>query len=160
VFQLIINPKLSFITLISEKTSFQLLPCYFFNCSHFSKCRTSSIEGKTIFTKAEKAPQFPGGPEGWRLYLQHNLNVGLASRVLKVPEGKTQLIQTAKVKFIVDENGKASNLRIINPDEVHPQLAKEAIRVIKKGPKWIPAEQNGSKVTFENVQSISWLIRE
>ena len=120
---------------------------------------TKSLNGKPIFAKAEKPPQFPGGPEGWRLYLQRNLDVYLANRVLKIPEGKTQVTQTVKVRFLIDEQGTVSDLRVDDLSEVHPKLAKEAIRIIKAGPKWIHAEQNGKKVTFENVQSIIWLVR-
>lgn len=121
---------------------------------------TSSGVVKQIFTKAEKAPQFPGGAEGWRLYLQRNLDVGLANWVLKVPEGQTHVTQTAKVRFVVDEEGKVSNIRVDNLSEVHSKLAKEAIRIIRVGPKWIPAEEDGKKVAFDNVQHITWLVRK
>jgi protein TonB len=35
-------------------------------------------------------------------------------------------------------------------------LAEEAVRIIKNGPKWIPAEQNNKKVFYRHIQSLTF----
>ena len=59
-----------------------------------------------------------------------------------------------RVQFIVDKEGNISDVQALNdPGE---GLAGEAVRIIKKGPKWKPAEQNGRKVIYRNIQSITF----
>ena len=48
------------------------------------------------------------------------------------------------VIFNVDEDGSISNVRVKDP--VHPDLDKEAIRVVQKMEKWTPAMSNGRQV--------------
>ena len=37
--------------------------------------------------------------------------------------------------------------------------AEEAVRVIKKGPKWKPALQNGRNVTYQAMQGVTFNIQ-
>ena len=94
-----------------------------------------------IFYTAEKPAEFPGGIEGWSNYLMNNLDRNLPNRNKAVP-GK----YTVKLNFIVSKNGDVEN--VIAENNPGYGTASEAIRVIEKGPKWIPAEQNGRKVNF------------
>ena len=48
--------------------------------------------------------------------------------------------------FVVSKNGNVENVIAENKPGFGRET--EAIRVIEKGPKWIPAEQNGRKVNF------------
>ena len=48
------------------------------------------------------------------------------------------------VRFIVERNGKLSNVKVVK--SVHPALDKEAIRIVKLMPRWIPGSQNGITV--------------
>lgn len=100
-----------------------------------------------IFIKVENPAKFPGGFDGWKRYLEHNLQYPDAAL-----EVGTQA--TVKVQLVVDKNGKVSAVKALN--DPGNGLAEEAVRVIKKGPKWEPAEQNGMKVTFQFVQSITF----
>ena len=94
-----------------------------------------------IFYTAEKPAEFPGGIEGWSNYLMNNLDRNLPNRNKAVP-GK----YTVKLNFIVSKNGDVEN--VIAENNPGYGTESEAIRVIEKGPKWIPAEQNGRKVNF------------
>ena len=94
-----------------------------------------------IFYTAEKPAEFPGGTGGWSNYLMNNLDRNLPNRNKAVP-GK----YTVKLNFIVSKNGDVEN--VIAENNPGYGTASEAIRVIEKGPKWIPAEQNGRKVNF------------
>lgn len=100
-----------------------------------------------VFTKVENPAEFPGGQDAWRRYLE---------RSLQYPEGAQEAgIQgVVRVQFIVDKEGNISEVQALNdPGE---GLAEEAVRIIKKGPKWKPAEQNGRKVIYRHIQSITF----
>ena len=100
-----------------------------------------------IFTKVENEAEFPGGNDAWRRYLE---------RTLTYPESAQEngVSGTIKVSFIVDKEGNISEVQAINPSDA--SLGEEAERIIKKGPKWKPAEQNGRKVISRHVQSITF----
>jgi hypothetical protein len=86
--------------------------------------------------------EFPGGQAGWAKYLQANLNADLGSKTIKVPKGQTSAKVSVLVSFIVDEEGNISDISVDNAKDVPAKLAKEAMRVIKEGPRWIPAKQS------------------
>ena len=94
-----------------------------------------------VFYTVEKPSEFPGGLKGWENYLMNNLDRNLPNRNKAVP-GK----YTVKLNFIVSKNGDVQN--VIAENNPGYGTAEEAIRVIEKGPKWIPAEQNGKKVNY------------
>ena len=106
---------------------------------------------KPIFTSAQQEPQFPGGIDGWRKFLEANLNANVPAKK-HAPKG----IYTVTLSFLIDENGKVSEVKAIkNPGY---GTAEEAVRVMAKGPDWIPAVQNGYKVTFQEKQNISFSV--
>ncbi|MCB2376121.1 TonB family protein [Hymenobacter sp. BT635] len=51
---------------------------------------------------------------------------------------------TVEVTFVVEKSGGVSN--VVAKNSVDPALDAEAIRLIKGGPKWTPAEHKGAKV--------------
>src|SRR4051794_17130679 len=58
---------------------------------------------------AEKEAKFPGGPQEWRRYLERNLDANVAA-ASNAPPG----IYTVKVQFIVDKEGKISNVQAVS----------------------------------------------
>lgn len=85
----------------------------------------------------EVMPQFPGGDAELMRYLSSNI---------KYP---TIMVETGEqgrvvLRFVVGKDGSVSNIEILR--SLHPQGDKEAIRVVKSMPKWIPGQQNGHKV--------------
>jgi len=100
-----------------------------------------------IFTKAEKMPEFPGGSEGWTRHLLKNLRYP----DLAIDRG---IQGVAKISFIVDESGKMSDFSIV--DNPGYGMGEEALRIIKEGPDWVPAQQNGHKVKARVFQSITY----
>lgn len=111
----------------------------------------------TDTTEVQTEARFPGGAKGWQRYLEANLNVDLGARYLKPKRGQT-ITQQAIVSFLVDTSGNISEVQILNPGDVHPKLAAETMRVIKEGPKWLPATQNGKKVIYRQKQSVTWQV--
>ena len=62
------------------------------------------------------------------------------------------------VSFLVNAKGQINEVVLLNPEDVHPKLAAETIRVIKEGPKQMPAEQYGKKVIYRQKQFIIWQV--
>ncbi len=65
-------------------------------------------------------------------------------------------IYTVVVSFLVDKNGKISEVEALNDPGYGS--AEEAVRVIKKGPDWTPAVQDGKNVIYRQKQSISFMV--
>jgi TonB-dependent SusC/RagA subfamily outer membrane receptor len=104
-----------------------------------------------VFTKVEKPAQFPGGNAGWIKYLERNLN-----RDIPVMRGGPVGKYTVILSFLVEEDGSVSHVSALNDPGYG--TVDEAIRVIEKGPRWIPAEQNGKKVMYLVKQTVSFAI--
>ena len=95
-------------------------------------------EEKKVFDVVEQMPSFPGGNAALMNYLSQNIKYpviaeenGIQGRVI--------------VQFVVGKDGHISDVRVAK--SVDPSLDKEAVRVVKGMPKWIPGKQNGQAVT-------------
>lgn len=91
--------------------------------------------------------EFPGGQKGWVSYLERTLNRDLLVNTA-APVGKYSVI----VSFVVDKEGNVTDVKAENDPGYGTK--EEAIRVIKNGPKWIPATQNGVNVIYRQRQAI------
>lgn len=85
----------------------------------------------------EIKPQFPGGIKALEKYLQKNINYPLAARDIN-------LTGIVYITFTVSSNGEIKD-PVISKD-IGGGCGKEAIRVIKKMPNWIPGQQGGLAV--------------
>ena len=132
------------------KTGLLLVICFLFTSLIHAQTETD-----TVFKSVQVQARFPGGAAGWTNYLQHNLRAEVGAENLKVKKHHT-VRQTAIVSFLVDKEGKISEVTITNPKEVHPKLAEEAMRVIKVGPDWLPATINGEPVIYRQIQTITF----
>lgn len=106
-----------------------------------------------IFTVVQIAAEFPGGLPAWTKYLERNLN-----RDLPVENGAPPGKYTVYVTFIVDKTGGISDVQAENDPGYGTK--DEAIRVIKKGPAWKPAIQNGRNVIYRHKQGITFVVSE
>ena len=106
-----------------------------------------------VFTKVEVDPEFPGGKDAWRKFLQTNLNGSIA-----VKEGLKAGNYTFITKFIVHEDGSLSDFT--SEKNINDKIAKHCIEVIKKNPKWKPAMQNGHIVAAYKRQPITFVVSE
>ncbi|HWB26763.1 MAG TPA: energy transducer TonB [Chitinophagaceae bacterium] len=104
-------------------------------------------EFKTVQLQA----QFPGGMDEWVKYLRRNLRAEVATDN-GAPAGKYPVV----VSFLVDKQGNVSEVKAENDPGYG--MAAEAVRVIQRSGKWIPAVQNGRNVIFRQKQSIIFLI--
>lgn len=104
-----------------------------------------------IFDKVEIEASYPGGDGKWRQYLTNNLNANVPVEN-QAPEGT----YTTVVQFVVDKEGNISDVRALTNHGYG--MEQEAVRVIQKGPKWIPAQQNGRYVKAYRKQPITFQV--
>ena len=123
-----------------------------------SKAVVKEEDYPKVFTKVEKEATFPGGSEGWSKYLRENLNANLGNKYIRIKQNERVAQQMIKLQFIVNKDGKVSDVVALPNKDNHPKLAAEAVRVIKEGPDWIPAEQNNRKVTYLATQYITFQV--
>lgn len=100
------------------------------------------VDEDKVYDIVEDMPQFPGGFEKLKEFLKENVQYpkklkgsGIQGRVI--------------VSFVVEKDGKISKAKVVK--SVDPALDKEALRVVKKMPKWIPGKQNGIHVNVKYV---------
>jgi len=106
--------------------------------------------GDEIVTTVEVEAKYPGD---WKKFLEHNLNPEVPVSN-SAPAGRYSVV----IQFIVDKEGNVSD---INPLTAHGYgMEQEAIRVIKKAPKWEPAFQNGIHVKAYRRQVIVFEVNE
>jgi len=100
------------------------------------------------FTKVEIESNYPGGIPAWQRYLNKNLHYP--------DEAQNNSIEgTVVVQFIVDKEGNVSDVAAVSGPE-QGGLREEAVRVIKRSGKWIPAVQNGRQVKSYKKQPVGF----
>ena len=104
-----------------------------------------------VFEKVEVEASFKGGEREWTKYLQRNLDANVA-----IENGANEGSYTVVVQFIVDKEGKISDVKALS-SHGHG-MEEEAMRVIKKGPDWVPAIQNGRNVKAYRKQPITFVV--
>lgn len=115
------------------------------------KIDTNKLPAK-VFTRTEIPAQFPGGEAAWTRYITKVIQENIGE-ILK--DNKTG---TCRVKFIVDKDGSVSDVTATSMNGT--KLSEVAINAIKKGPKWIPAMQNGHIVAAYREQPVTFTISE
>jgi protein TonB len=104
-----------------------------------------------IFTRVEVDASFPGGVESWTKYLQKKLDPLVPVRN-NAPAGRYDVVAV----FIVSKDGSLSGIRARTNHGYG--MEDELIRLIKRGPKWNPATQNGIPVNAYRVQRITFTV--
>ena len=90
-----------------------------------------------ILKSVEQMPQFPGGDAALIKYLD--------SHIQYPPEAAKNNIQGRVIlQFVVDKTGEIGEVKVVR--SVDKDLDKEAVRLIKTLPKFIPGRQNGQAV--------------
>ena len=106
-----------------------------------------------VFVKVEVEASFKGGEREWRKYLEKNLDPNVP-----VKNGCRPGTYTVVVQFIVAKDGSVLDLRALTNHGFG--MEEEAMRMIKKGPDWVPAIQNGRQVKAFRKQPITFEIAE
>lgn len=111
------------------------------------------VDYNKIFPVVQIPASFKGGPEAWRKYLERNLNSDVP-----VSNGAPPAKYTVIISFVVDKLGKISDVKAENDPGYGTK--EEALRVILKGPDWVPAVQNGRNVAYRHRQSIAFDVHD
>ncbi len=105
----------------------------------------SSEDG--VFWVAEKMPEFPGGNGAVAEYVRENMKYPAIAKE-KGTQGRVI------VQFVVNKKGKFVSPKVAR--SVDPDLDKEAIRLIKSMPDWIPGTQGGKAVDVKYTLPVSF----
>lgn len=94
-------------------------------------------EPEKIFVAVEQPAEFPGGQAAMMKWLSNNI---------RYPESAQQngISGRVVVKFVVEKDGSIGSPTIVKG--VDRDLDQEALRVVKRMPKWQPGKNNGQPV--------------
>ena len=94
-------------------------------------------EVEKVFDVVEQMPSFPGGPSALMEWLSNNVKYPVVAQENGV-QGRVV------VSFVVERAGSITDVKVVRG--VDPSLDREASRVVRAMPRWIPGKQNGSAV--------------
>lgn len=95
-------------------------------------------------------PHFPGGDTELYKFISQNLKYPVVAQ----ENGIQGLVV---IGFMVKKDGSIDKPRVVR--WLDPSCDKEALRVVKAMPKWLPAKQNGVAVDFEYIVPIRFQIK-
>lgn len=101
---------------------------------------------EAIVDWAEVDPAFPGGESAMQEFIRDNFVYPESAR-----ENGEQ--GTVFVQFVVGTDGSIGNVTVVKG--VSPSLDREAKRVVKKMPNWLPGKQDGELVRVRYTLPIS-----
>ncbi|MBR3725321.1 MAG: TonB family protein, partial [Bacteroidales bacterium] len=94
-------------------------------------------EEEEVFMSVEEDPEFPGGLDSLRAFIQSNLRYPEEAKLNKI-EGKVF------ITFTIEVDGSISNIKILR--DIGGGCGAEAVRVVKLMPKWKPGKLQGKVV--------------
>jgi protein TonB len=103
------------------------------------------IKADTIYDFPAYLPEFPGGEQALKNYLQANLIYPQDAIELGI-EGKVF------VSFVVFEDGSIQQVSILRGIKGNLSCEKEVLRLIKRMPNWIPGKNNSGNVLKARVK--------
>lgn len=107
-------------------------------------------EEEKPFVGVEQMPQFPGGERELMSYLSKNIKYPTIAAENGI-QGRVTL------RFVVSKTGDITDVNVIKG--LDPSCDKEAIRVVKSMPKWIPGKQNGRNVPVYYTLPVSFRLQ-
>jgi periplasmic protein TonB len=96
-----------------------------------------SEEPEPVLLRIENLPEFPGGDVALFKFMSDNIKYPAFAV-------KNQIQGQVICQFIVNRDGSIVDVKVIH--SVHPVLDKEAVRVIKSMPVWLPGRKRGVAV--------------
>jgi TonB family protein len=111
--------------------------------------QNSTSDQNMLCYVVEEMPQFPDGDVS--AYIEKNIcypdscyKKGIQGRVI--------------CQFVVEKDGRLTNIQVVRG--VHPDLDKEAVRVISSMPKWIPGKQRNQTTRVKYTLPVNFNIKE
>lgn len=109
------------------------------------------IKNFIVFREAS----FKGGVEGWKKYLEKNLNANVAADA-GVPPGQ----YTVEVTFKVSPQGYTNNVKAVSVPALCKPCGYEAVQVILNSREWQPAIRQNEPVEYLANQKITFVVSE
>ena len=125
-----------------------ITPC---RAQEMSMDRLEELQKNNVLPRAEQMPEFPGGMPALMEYLKEKIHYPKECRDAGI-EGKAYIV------FVVKKNGKIDEIEIARSTG-NELLDKEALRVVKKMPKWKPGMHEGKKVNVLFALPITFKLR-
>lgn len=119
------------------------------NNVYASECSVAQSDeaSEKIYAAAEQMPQFPGGEAALMKYMRNNIKYP----VIAIENG---IQGNVIVQFVVKKDGTIGTVKIVRG--VSPELNKEAIRLCKSLPNFIPGTMNGEAVNVWYTSVVSF----
>ena len=103
-----------------------------------------------VFDVVEQMPSFPGGDAALMSFLNKNIKYPVIAEENGI---QGRVVAT----FVVERDGSITDVKVIK--SVDPSLDKEAVRVLKSMPKWIPGKQNGQAVRVKYTVPVTFRLQ-
>ncbi len=95
------------------------------------------VEDNKVFDVVEQKPQFPGGEAALLKYVSEHIRYPAMAQENNI-QGRVI------VQFVVTKTGNVGEVKVVRGKD--PDLDKEAVRVVKSLPKFVPGKMNGHAV--------------
>ncbi len=123
---------------------------FFLSVKAQKKVIPQSKNNDVLIDPVSPEPSFPGGKKAFYKFLAKNL------KWPKNNDGDTQ--GRVIIGFVVEKDGRLTGFKVLR--SLRKAFDAEALRVMKKSPKWIPAMNNGKTVRVEYAVPISFTLSE
>lgn len=95
------------------------------------------VDDNKVFESVEQNPQFPGGDAALLKYVSDHIRYPSVAQENNI-QGRVV------VQFVVTKTGSIGQVKVVRSKD--PDLDKEAVRVVKSLPKFVPGKMNGHAV--------------
>ena len=110
---------------------------------------SDSLQGPN-YVIVEEMPEFPGGQSGLMQFIRSNLRY-------PVEAAEKGIMGKVIVHFVVNADGIISNIKVVFG--VNRYLDAEALRVVRKMPRWKPGRQKGKAVRVSYTVPITFKVQ-
>jgi len=115
------------------------------------KAEVTQDDTEKVWDVIEQMPQFPGGDGELMKFLSGSIKYPVIAQENGI-EGKVI------IGFIVSKNGVISDVQVLR--SLDPSCDKEAVRVVKLLPRWIPGKQNGVNVNVKYTLPVAFKLQQ
>ena len=113
-----------------------------------TSAQQDAADTEKIFTKVEIEARFPGGDSKWNEYVRQDITSHMDELQKDNRSG------TCEILFVVHADGSVTGVQALSMEG--SKLAELAVRIVRNGPKWIPAQQHGRNVSAFRKQKITF----
>jgi len=92
-----------------------------------------------VYNRATVMPEFPGGQDALATYVNNHVEYPQQA----IEDNTAGVV---RVSFVVDEQGKVKNAKVIGGQKAGDGLDEEALRVVNNMPAWKPGKVKGRNV--------------